>query len=101
MIAKINYLFIFTIISSSESNVKSINLLADVTNRFYMEQDTLMCWLQLPERQTDDCVMAVLKNETNRIQSETAFPQAGLSVGLLERVIAALDNRLVKKKGAS
>ena len=70
-------------------------MLADLTNRFYMEQDALIGWMKSCDLSADHSkvVMAVIRHENARVDSEVDFRIAAMSVGLLERVIDALQKR--------
>ena len=60
-----------------------------------MEQDALIGWLKSCDLSSDDgrVVMAIIKHECVRVESEHDFRMTALSVGLLERVIDALQSR--------
>ena len=74
-----------------------MNLLADLTNRFYMEQDALIGWMKSCDVRSDDSkvVMAIINNECARVDAEQDFRIAAMSTGLLERVIDSLQTRYV------
>ncbi len=78
--------------------VKSINTLADLVQRYYAEEDALIGWLRSPEVKAMDerhkqLHLVLLKCETRRVESEEGFDLAALSVGLRERIQEVRENR--------
>ncbi|XP_063400098.1 trichohyalin-like isoform X3 [Mytilus trossulus] len=75
-----------------------MNVLADLVPRYDNEQEALLIWLkststkQLPVK-TQRLKIVLLKLETFCAQLEEDFEVSALSVGLIERLIAALQNR--------
>ncbi|CAC5415797.1 unnamed protein product [Mytilus coruscus] len=75
-----------------------MNVLADLVPRYDNEQEALLIWLkststkQLPVK-TQRLKIVLLKLETFCAQLEDDFEVSALGVGLIERLIAALQNR--------
>ncbi|XP_052070817.1 trichohyalin-like isoform X2 [Mytilus californianus] len=75
-----------------------MNVLADLVPRYDNEQESLLIWLnststkQLPVK-TQRLKIVLLKLETFCAQLENDFEVSALGVGLIERLIAALQNR--------
>lgn len=75
-----------------------MNFLADLVPRYDNEQEALLIWLQstntkqLPVK-TQRLKIVLLKLETFCAQLEEDFEVSALSVGLIERLMAALQNR--------
>lgn len=75
-----------------------MNILADLIPRYDNEQEAMLMWLkssgtkQLPIK-TQRLKIVLLKLETFRAQLEDDFEVSALGVGLMERLMAVLQNR--------
>ena len=79
--------------------MRSTNLLADMLQRFYSEQDQLISLIRSPDFQSRDdrerqIPLIMLKIEKARAEKEfESFDIAAQKVGLTERIEAALNTR--------
>ena len=80
------------------SEVKSVNLLADLVQRFYSEQAALIGQLRSPDSQDASkkqwlLPLVLLSVEWWRAEQEEWFDIGAMSIGLFERIGAATDKR--------
>ena len=93
------FLFCSIIDETPASEVRSTNLLADLLQRFYSEQDHLIGLLRSPDFQSRSererqVPLIMLKIERARAEKEfECFDIAAPKVGLTERIQAALITR--------
>ena len=74
----------------------SINLLADLLNRFYSEQSDLLTYLRGTRSENGKTLqrrLAMIQFEQQCVEKEEWFDLASYSVGMLERIEAALGKR--------
>ena len=72
------------------SEMTSVNLLADLVQRFHAEQDALISALRRPASSPQQrwLPLVLLKLDSERVEMEQLFDVAALGVGLLERLAA-------------
>ena len=77
------------------SSTKSVNLLADLTSRFYIERDAVMVKLRRHDTavEVQQVLLVSLKLETVRAAREGMFHVSALSTGLAERTTEAVSTR--------
>ena len=78
--------------------VKTTNLLADLLQRFYVEQDALIGWIRSPDHKVKGQVeqqlpLVMVQLENLYTAHEEDFEVAALAVGLVERIMAAKNTR--------
>ena len=75
-----------------------MNLLADLIQRYYVEQDFVIGWYRSPESKTKGqgylhLPLVMLQVERKMCEREETFDRAALTVGLQERIEAANEQR--------